>query len=373
MVRHSIPATPRAPAVARAAVVDAIPPALTDRLDDVELVLTEVVTNAVKHGSRDRQDEVRLAIEADEDRLYVEVEQSLPALHVAPRIRTRVPRLRSDPGSSSSRHWPTRGASNRGRRAEYGSRSSPSTSPRPCAIIGAHDGTRSRDSARFACALDRHLRRSLFGRSGGGDRSSCRRQRRSGGRGGPRSGRPGGRSDRQPGRLAPELPAQALRTLGLKPLPERTARQRRQRDSSSCRGPWPRRCRCQRCPNPSGQWPNGVGDRTAHGKLRPAGSWKRAGGSDAPALFYFVSTRPQPRGTRECSSCGCRRAASIASCSVRNHRRDYEDTPRTTSGRPVAAPIPSAMSPSMKGPTRWSGSGLPYRSTQIGWCRRSSG
>jgi len=83
--RHSIPANPRAPAAARATLVDVIPSALADRLDDVALVLSEVVTNAVKHGSRDRQDEVRLVVEADGDWLHVEVEQSLPALHVAPR------------------------------------------------------------------------------------------------------------------------------------------------------------------------------------------------------------------------------------------------------------------------------------------------
>ena len=80
-----VPATPRAPSLARAALADAVlDPALIHRLDDARLVISEVVANAVKFGATERRDDLRLMIEADEGRVYVEVEQTLPALDVRP-------------------------------------------------------------------------------------------------------------------------------------------------------------------------------------------------------------------------------------------------------------------------------------------------
>jgi anti-sigma regulatory factor (Ser/Thr protein kinase) len=56
-----------------------IPAALADRHDDAVLVLSEIVTNAVSYGSSTSTDEIRVSIEAEDGRLRVEVEQSLPA------------------------------------------------------------------------------------------------------------------------------------------------------------------------------------------------------------------------------------------------------------------------------------------------------
>jgi anti-sigma regulatory factor (Ser/Thr protein kinase) len=73
-----MPATSQAGFVARTALTHAISSRLAGRLDDAKLVITEVVTNAVRHGA-DGQEEIRLVIESDERRLYVEVEQTLTA------------------------------------------------------------------------------------------------------------------------------------------------------------------------------------------------------------------------------------------------------------------------------------------------------
>jgi len=86
--QSSIPATPQAPSSARRALKDAIPPPdLAFRLDDAQLVISEVVSNAVKHGARDSRDALRLVIETDDRRLRVDVEQTLAALDVHPTER----------------------------------------------------------------------------------------------------------------------------------------------------------------------------------------------------------------------------------------------------------------------------------------------
>jgi anti-sigma regulatory factor (Ser/Thr protein kinase) len=88
-VRHEVilPATAAAATHARMALDEAIPPPrLDDRHEDARLAISEVVTNAVQHGSPpSREAVVRLVIEADEDRLLVEVEQSAP-LFEAPAV-----------------------------------------------------------------------------------------------------------------------------------------------------------------------------------------------------------------------------------------------------------------------------------------------
>jgi len=64
------------------------PPTLLARRDDAELVLSEVVSNAVQHGSI-ANDSIRLMIENDEDGLRVEVGQvgSVSEIHlVEPRF-----------------------------------------------------------------------------------------------------------------------------------------------------------------------------------------------------------------------------------------------------------------------------------------------
>jgi len=87
VARQSIQTTSRAASVARAALIDAIPsPAFSARIDDAKLAVSELVSNAVKHGSSYEQDQIRLVIDPDEARLRVEVEQPLPALDVTPRV-----------------------------------------------------------------------------------------------------------------------------------------------------------------------------------------------------------------------------------------------------------------------------------------------
>jgi anti-sigma regulatory factor (Ser/Thr protein kinase) len=80
-----MPARARAPSIARAALDDAIPPPdLAARSDDARLVISEVVTNAVKHGTNGERDNVLVVIESDDRKLRVEVEQTLAALDVHP-------------------------------------------------------------------------------------------------------------------------------------------------------------------------------------------------------------------------------------------------------------------------------------------------
>ena len=71
-----LPATPEAPLLARAALNDALPArALGPRRDHARLVLSELVTNAVKHGNERGRDVIRIVIEAEGESLRVEVEQ----------------------------------------------------------------------------------------------------------------------------------------------------------------------------------------------------------------------------------------------------------------------------------------------------------
>jgi len=88
-----LPASSAAPGVARAALDDAIPPPeLAVRNADVRLVISELVTNAVKYGESEESHPIRMVIDADEAVVRVEVTQTLPAadLHPVP------PRLEGD-------------------------------------------------------------------------------------------------------------------------------------------------------------------------------------------------------------------------------------------------------------------------------------
>jgi anti-sigma regulatory factor (Ser/Thr protein kinase) len=80
----TLPATAAAPRLARAALGEATPPPdLGERLDDASLALTEVVTNAVVHGSLDAErDTITLVIDVDDSRLRAAVEQpTVVAIH----------------------------------------------------------------------------------------------------------------------------------------------------------------------------------------------------------------------------------------------------------------------------------------------------
>jgi anti-sigma regulatory factor (Ser/Thr protein kinase) len=87
-VRYEVilPATAQAAPLARSALDEAIlPHGLHARIDDARLVITELVTNAVRHGElRSGDDVIRLVIETDDDALYVEVKQPTPAIGVRP-------------------------------------------------------------------------------------------------------------------------------------------------------------------------------------------------------------------------------------------------------------------------------------------------
>lgn len=88
-----LPASSAAPGVARAALDDVIPPPeLSVRNEDARLVISELVTNAVKYGESDVSNPIRMVIEADDAVVRVEVAQTLPAtdLHPVP------PRLEGD-------------------------------------------------------------------------------------------------------------------------------------------------------------------------------------------------------------------------------------------------------------------------------------
>jgi anti-sigma regulatory factor (Ser/Thr protein kinase) len=84
-----LPVDRSAAALARAAIDDTIPPpTLNGRSEDPRLALTELVSNAVRHaGLEPRQALIYLVIEADDDRVRVEVEQptSASGVHFAER------------------------------------------------------------------------------------------------------------------------------------------------------------------------------------------------------------------------------------------------------------------------------------------------
>ncbi len=73
-----LPATALAPTLARLALDDAVPPPeLDDRLQDARIAMTEVVTNALRHGGlTPGVDMIRLTITADDDLMRAEVEQA---------------------------------------------------------------------------------------------------------------------------------------------------------------------------------------------------------------------------------------------------------------------------------------------------------
>jgi anti-sigma regulatory factor (Ser/Thr protein kinase) len=77
-----LPATSAAPGLARAALHDVIPPPeLAVRNEDASLVISELVTNAVRYGeSNEDRRPIKMVIEADEARVRVEVDQTLAAV-----------------------------------------------------------------------------------------------------------------------------------------------------------------------------------------------------------------------------------------------------------------------------------------------------
>jgi len=91
-MRHEVilPANETAAPLARSSLSAAIPPPiLLERVDDAQLAVTELAANAIRHGGLRVDDTLRLVIEADDDRVRVEVEQATAAndVHVvSPRL-----------------------------------------------------------------------------------------------------------------------------------------------------------------------------------------------------------------------------------------------------------------------------------------------
>ena len=89
-----LPADAHAARIARSTLSTSIPsPTFQARVDEVCLAVSEIVSNAVRHAGLDRsRDSIRLVIEADEERVRVEVEQPTPA-----EVRIVEPEPASDP------------------------------------------------------------------------------------------------------------------------------------------------------------------------------------------------------------------------------------------------------------------------------------
>jgi serine/threonine-protein kinase RsbW len=80
VIRAELPPDLRAPERGRALVERVLQDAPSERAWDAEVLVSEVVTNAVLHGTSDAADSVLLTVEADEERLRVEVEDGGPGI-----------------------------------------------------------------------------------------------------------------------------------------------------------------------------------------------------------------------------------------------------------------------------------------------------
>jgi len=79
-----VPADPRAAALARSVLDNEMSSALLPRIADSKVVLSEVVANAVQHGTVNGRGNIRLVVDLDSERLHVRVEQELSAVSVRP-------------------------------------------------------------------------------------------------------------------------------------------------------------------------------------------------------------------------------------------------------------------------------------------------
>ena len=78
-----LPANETAAPLARTSLSASLPPPdLLERGDDARLAVTELAANAIRHGGLGADGTVRLVIEADDDRVRVEVEQATSARDV---------------------------------------------------------------------------------------------------------------------------------------------------------------------------------------------------------------------------------------------------------------------------------------------------
>ena len=85
MVELTLPAEPRAAAVARSHVRDL--PLDQETLEVVSLLVTELVTNAVRHGRVSDGQRITVHLNVDDDLVRVDVVNEGPVFEAAPRTR----------------------------------------------------------------------------------------------------------------------------------------------------------------------------------------------------------------------------------------------------------------------------------------------
>ena len=83
-IRLRLPPDTTAPGMARDRLVELTPPVPSRIIEDVRLLVSELVTNAVKYGTEHGQDVLRIVIEAEGESLRVEIEQPGPATGLKP-------------------------------------------------------------------------------------------------------------------------------------------------------------------------------------------------------------------------------------------------------------------------------------------------
>ena len=84
-VSIEVPVEPEAPAVAREVVALALVgvPVAEDRIDDLRLLTSEVVTNAIRHAGLEAGDSIGLAVDVSDERVRVNVADDGPGFEPA--------------------------------------------------------------------------------------------------------------------------------------------------------------------------------------------------------------------------------------------------------------------------------------------------
>lgn len=88
-LRLELPADPSAIALARAALDGLEPPLSEPALIDLRLLVSEVVTNAIRHAKTPADGRIRLVVEAGADDVRVEVHDDGPGFEAPARPRPR--------------------------------------------------------------------------------------------------------------------------------------------------------------------------------------------------------------------------------------------------------------------------------------------
>ena len=84
MPEYTLPPEPPAPAMAREIIGSVVPPLRPGTTDDVLLLTSEVVSNAIRHGAKEPSQEIVLRLERGEHNVRVEVVNDGPAFTPSP-------------------------------------------------------------------------------------------------------------------------------------------------------------------------------------------------------------------------------------------------------------------------------------------------